>query len=438
METVLVIGSGGREYELARQMSLSKKVKQQYVAPGNAGTAQLPKTENVAIGPVAIDELTDFIKKKGVSIVIIGPDASVAAGVGDAIRELHIPVFGPDQEPGRLESSKVFATEFMDRHHIPQPKHWIASTLEEAIEIIANKDPKSYVIKADGLAAGKGVVLPKTKQEAEDTLVAMFSTDAYDGAGRTGVVIQERLHGPEVSAFAVSDGTNIFMLPFAQDHKRLLDNDEGPNTGGMGSYCPVPDTIVNPEQTTQIHDIAQKSITAMKKDGHPYKGVLYIGIMLAEERGGEPVVIEYNARFGDPETQVLLASMQASGVDVAELLMSAARDDISHISVPPTITAAATIAVAAAGYPDSPRKGDTIHGLDKKYSNVIVQHAGTSHDGKDFLTNGGRVLYATGTGKSVAEALAAAYAALGKNGIHFKDMHFRKDIAHQTVKPSNR
>lgn len=437
METVLVIGSGGREYELARQMTLSKKVKKVYVAPGNAGTAQLVKTENVPIGPVAIEELTSFIKKKAVTAVIIGPDASVAAGVGDAIRELDVPVFGPNQDPGRLESSKVFATEFMHKHNIAQPQHWIASSLEEALDIITDKDPNSYVIKADGLAAGKGVVLPKTITEAKDVLIAMFSTDAFDGAGRTGVVIQERLNGPEVSAFAVSDGANIFMLPFTQDHKRLKDKDQGPNTGGMGSYCPVPISILSLEQGRKIQDIAQKTIAAIRKDGYPYKGVLYIGIMLAKERGGEPVVIEYNARFGDPETQVLLTSMEASGVDVADLLLSAARDDVSHISVPEYIKASATIALAATGYPNSPRKGDIINGLKKTYPNVIVQHAGTAQNDKNIITNGGRVLYVTGLGSTVAEAAEAAYAAIGKNGIHFDGMQYRTDIAWQTTSQGN-
>jgi phosphoribosylamine--glycine ligase len=201
----------------------------------------------------------------------------------------------------------------------------------------------------------------------------------------------------------------------------------------MGSYCPVPGIIVSDDQIVRIHDIAQKTITAIKDDGTPYKGVLYIGLMLAKERNNDPVVIEYNARFGDPETQVLLSSMEASGVDVADLLLSAAKDDISHISVPENVKASATIAVAATGYPDSPRKGDVIHGLDKKYPNVIVQQAGTAQDGGNIVTNGGRVLYVTGLGVSVNEAVKNAYAALGSKGIHFKDMHYRTDIAWQAV-----
>jgi phosphoribosylamine--glycine ligase len=433
MEIVLVIGSGGREYELARQMALSKKVKKVYIAPGNAGTAKLPKSENVPIGPVAIDELTAFVKDAAISAVIIGPDASVAAGVGDAIRELRVPVFGPNQAPGRLESSKAYAADFMSRHSIPQPEHWTASTLQEALEIIKDKNPTSYVLKADGLAAGKGVVLPDTGSEAQEVLAAMFSSDAFDGAGKTGVVIQERLHGPEVSAFAVSDGTNIFMLPFAQDHKRLNDHDQGPNTGGMGAYCPVPASIISYRQAVKIQAIAQKTIAGIKTEGTPYKGVLYIGLMLAKERGGDPVVIEYNARFGDPEAQVLLTSMQKSGVDVADLLLSAAREDISHFAVPPSITTAVTVAVATSGYPDNPRKGDEIFGLDKQYPDVIVQQAGTAMDGDKIVTSGGRVLYVTGTGDSVLAASKAAYGALGRQGIHFKDMHYRTDIAWQAL-----
>ncbi len=433
MQTVLVIGSGGREYELARQMSLSAAVGSVIVAPGNAGTALLPKTINAPIGPIEIEAQIALVKERSVDTVIIGPDASVAAGVGDALRAEGVAVFGPNLQPGKLESSKAFAADFMKRHSIPQPEFWTAGNLEEALEIIADKSPKSYVLKADGLAAGKGVVLPSSKQEAVQTLELMFSSDAYDGAGMTGVVIQERLSGPEVSAFAVSDGKDIFMLPFAQDHKRLQDGDQGPNTGGMGSYCPVPDTIVDSEQTAKIHDIAKKTIAAIASDGTPYQGVLYIGLMLAKQRGGDPVVIEYNARFGDPETQVLLTSMQQSGVDVADLLTSAANNNISHLQVPTSVKASLTVALAAIGYPNSPRKGDVIHGLGKKYKNVVVQHAGTAKKDSDIVTSGGRVLYITGFGDTVAEAAQHAYAAIGKDGIHFADMQYRTDIGYQAI-----
>jgi phosphoribosylamine--glycine ligase len=432
MDDVLVVGSGGREYELARQLVSSSKVQKLYVAPGNAGTAQLDKTENVAIGATDVDDLVSFVKEQGVQTVVIGPDAALAAGLGDAMRAEGLAVFGPDQHPAQLESSKAFAVEFMTRHNIPQPERWVAHNLEEALQIIADKKPETYVLKADGLAAGKGVVLPTTVEEAESVLKAMFSEDAYDGAGKDKVLIQERLHGPEVSAFAVSDGKNVVMLPFAQDHKRLKDNDEGPNTGGMGAYSPVPEKIVSADQAAKINDIAVRSIEAIAKDGTPYKGVLYLGLMLAEERGSDPVIIEYNARFGDPETQIVLSVLSESGFDVPNLLLQAAKDDISGIEAPGKLDKTAlTVCLAASGYPENPRKGDVIYGLDKTYDGVIIHHAGTKQESDGIVTNGGRVLYVTGIGATAQEAADHAYAAIGPDGVHFDGMQYRTDIGHQ-------
>lgn len=432
MSNVLVVGSGGREYELARQLAGSPKVEKLYVAPGNAGTAQFEKTENVGIGATDIVDLVTFAKENDVQTVVIGPDAALAEGLGDAMRAEGLAVFGPDQHPAQLESSKAFAVEFMTRHDIPQPDRWVANSLEEALQIISDKKPETYVLKADGLAAGKGVVLPTTTEEAESVLKAMFSEDAYDGAGKDKVLIQERLHGPEVSAFAVSDGTNVVMLPFAQDHKRLKDNDEGPNTGGMGAYSPVPESIVNADQTQKINDIAVRSIEAIAKDGTPYKGVLYLGLMLAEERGNDPVIIEYNARFGDPETQVVLSVLSESGYDVANLLLQAAQDDISAVEAPEKLNKTAlTVCLASQGYPENPRKGDVIHGLDKTYDGVIIHQAGTKQEGDDIVTAGGRVLYVTGIGATPQEAADHAYAAIGPDGVHFDGMQYRTDIGHQ-------
>ncbi|HUS26320.1 MAG TPA: phosphoribosylamine--glycine ligase [Nevskiaceae bacterium] len=429
---VLVVGSGGREHELARQMDSSPNVHKVYIGPGNAGTALLSKGENVTLQPTDIEGIVAFVRDKKVGAVIIGPDAAMEAGLANALRKAGVPVFGPNREAAKLESSKAFAAEFMTQHSIPQPQSWTAHSEQEALDIIKNKSPDTYVLKADGLAAGKGVVLPQTAVEAKATLADMFSGTAYDGAGKNGVVIQERLHGPEVSAFAVSDGTNFVMLPFSQDHKRLKDGDQGPNTGGMGAYSPLPENIVSAAQAQKIHDITKQTIDGMKAAGTPYQGVLYLGLMLAIERGGDPVVIEYNARFGDPETQVVLPVLSESGFDVPGMLLQAAKGDIAGIAIPSKLNVSAlTVCVAVAGYPEHPRKGDAIEGLGTAYHNVIVQLAGVKKNNETFVANGGRVLYVTGLGKTPDEAAKAAYAAVGPHAIHFKDMHYRTDIGHQ-------
>jgi phosphoribosylamine--glycine ligase len=426
---IVVVGSGGREYELARQMAAADKVRVVYVMPGNAGTAALSKGKNIDISPTDIDGIVAFVRKNNIEAVIIGPDSALAAGLADAVRAAGCLAFGPSRKAAQLEASKAFATDFMQRHQIPQPQYWTARSQQEALDIIKDKTPDSYVLKADGLASGKGVVLPQTGDEAETTISNMFSGDGFEGAGKSGVVIQERLHGPEVSAFAVSDGSNIIMLPFAQDHKRLKNGDEGPNTGGMGAYAPVPDSIVSPGVAEKIHAIAVRTIEGMAAEGTPYQGVLYLGLMLAKERNGDPVVIEYNSRFGDPETQVVLPLLSEAGFDVADMLWQAARGDISGLHLPASLQKTAlTVCLAAEDYPVNPRKGDVILGLDSSYDNAIVQLAGVKQQGDKFVTAGGRVLYITGLGATADLAAQAAYGAIGPTGIHFDGMQFRTDI----------
>jgi phosphoribosylamine--glycine ligase len=429
---VLVIGSGGREYELARQMTRSALTRKVFIAPGNAGTAELEKSENVAINPTDADGIVAFVREKQIGLTIIGPDTAVAAGVGNALRDAGVLAFGPTREAGKLEASKAFAAEFMNRNNIPQPASQVTRSLEEALKAIENKKPASYVLKADGLAAGKGVILPHSTDEAQEVLREMFSGESFEGAGKNGVVIQERLHGPEVSAFAVTDGKDFVLLPLSQDHKRLQNNDKGPNTGGMGAYAPVPEKIVSSKQLEKIRAITGQTISSIAAEGTPYQGVLYIGLMLAKERGGDPVVIEYNARFGDPEAEILLPLLSESGVDVADMLLQAAKGNLSQVAAAPALSKCVlTVALASAGYPDKPRNGNEIHGLDKQYDNVIVQHAGTRREGDAWLTAGGRVLYVTGFGDSITDAAARAYAAIGPDGIHFEGMHYRSDIGYQ-------
>lgn len=420
--TALVIGSGGREHALVKSLGEDVKV---FVAPGNAGTAQMSNVTNVTT-----DDPVVFAKENNVDFVVIGPDSFIAAGLADEFRTAGIPVFGASQAAGRLESSKSFASDFMTRHDIPQPK---SRTVHSVDELSSDTDPLSIVLKADGLALGKGVVLPETTKEMQTTLREMLEGIGYEGAGKEGVVIQERLSGPEVSAFAVTDGTNFVMLPFSQDHKRLKTGDIGPNTGGMGAYAPLPESIVSLDQAAKIHEIAKKTIDGMKADGVPYQSVLYIGLMLAEQRGGDPVVIEYNARFGDPETQVMLTLLEDAGVDVYELLKST--DSTLNSSLLDSIAfnkTAITVCEAASGYPESPRKGDTILGLDIALpAGTFVHHAGTKLDDEKVVTNGGRVLYVTAVADTIDEAASNAYSIIGENGVHFDGMQYRTDIGKQ-------
>ena len=418
--TALIIGSGGREHAFAKTIGNIPI----YMHPGNAGTELMPNVTNLA---PEVDAVA-FAKENNIDVVIIGPEAPLVAGMSDKFRSAGLTVVGPSAYAAQLESSKSFACDFMEKYGIAYPKSYVARSLGD----FTATDATSVVLKADGLAGGKGVVLPETMEEATAALSEMFD-GGYDGAGENGVVIQERLSGPEVSAFALSDGNDYVLLPFAQDHKRLKDGDKGPNTGGMGAYAPVPDSIVSPEQYRKIDEIARKTIDGMKADGEPYKGILYIGIMLAEQRGGDPVVIEYNVRFGDPETEVVLTILENAGVDVYGLLKST--DSVIDKSLLDGITlnsSALTICLAAPGYPESPRKGDEILGLDTVLPDgVFFHHAGTKTEGDKVVTNGGRVMYVTGVAPTIDQAATSAYSAIGENGVYFDGMQYRTDIGKQ-------
>jgi phosphoribosylamine--glycine ligase len=430
-ETVLLIGGGGREHALAMEMSKSD-VGRIYCTPGNPGAQSIKNAETVSFEDTA--EMIRFAEDKQDGLtVVIGPEAPLVDGLGDQLREKGISVFGPNAAAAQLEGSKGFASEFMKRHDIPQPESVTVRNMEEALRAIEDCAPETLVLKADGLAGGKGVVLPTTQQETETTLSSMLSGDSFDKAGANGVVIQERLSGPEVSVFVISDGQNFSIIPFfAQDHKRLKDGDKGPNTGGMGAYTPVPANMINERQLAKIHDIAAKTIKGMTDEGNPYQGVLYMGLMLANERDGDPVVIEYNARFGDPEAQVILSSLTDSGVDVYQMIRDTAAGHVPDLGPPQFLgRAALTVCLAAKGYPDKPEKGAVINGLDKSYPNVVIHHGGTKQVDGQIVVNGGRVLYVTGRGESVDAAAAAAYAAIGQDGIYFEGMQYRTDIGHQ-------
>lgn len=426
---VAVVGNGGREYEIGRQLALSEAVDTVYFLDGNAGTDELPGGVNVPIKPTEASDIVRFADERQLALTIIGPEAPLVAGVTDRLRARGLTVFGPSAEAAQLEASKAYATEFMKQNGIPHPFSVVATSFGHAMTLTSGVPPERYVIKADGLAGGKGVVLPKTYLEARETLRGMFVEGGYDGAGKDRVVIQERLHGPEVSVFVVSDGERFTILPFAQDHKRLGSGDTGPNTGGMGAYSPLPEGMVTTVQELKIQDIAERSINGMARRGVPYQGVLYMGLMLAEEKGGDPVVIEYNARFGDPETQVVLPVLSEAGVDVFELLRSSAEGRLDVTAMPQHLgTAALTVCLAARGYPEKPEKGQVIHGLDATYDGVILHHAGTRRIGGAVESSGGRALYVTGVGETVDEAAARAYRAIGRVG--FEGMQYRDDIGH--------
>lgn len=420
--STLIIGNGGREHAFARTLGNDVTI---FVAPGNAGTALMPNVTNVTTS----DPVT-FAVEHNIDLTIIGPEAPLVAGLADDFRAANLNVVGPNQIAAQLESSKNFACEFMERHGIAYPKSIKIHTLEELADI--TDDATTIVIKADGLAGGKGVILPESNAVAEATLDAMFA-GAYDNAGKDGVVIQERLSGPEVSVFALTDGTDFVLLPFAQDHKRLKDGDRGPNTGGMGAYAPVPESIVSIEQADKIRDITKKTIDGMRAEDNMYKGILYIGVMLAEQRGGDPVVIEYNARFGDPEAEVVLTILAEEGVDVYELLKSTDNKLKGSLLDKLSVSKSAlTICLAAGGYPEAPRKGDEIMGLDGEFpEGVFIHHAATALVNSEIVTSGGRVLYVTSVATTIDEAARSAYKVIGENGVHFEGMQYRTDIGKQ-------
>lgn len=433
-ESVLVVDGGGRGNALAEAIALSPDVEEVYCAPGSPGTAMIDKVTNLPFGTGDLDEIVSFARHADDELlVVVGQEAPLVAGLADRLRADHVPVFGPSAAAARLEGSKVFACKFMDLNGIPQPESNVAMDIEEAMWLIGSRNPEELVLKADGLAGGKGVVLPNSEREIVNTVHDMLTGRGFDGAGRTGIVIQERLTGPELSVFVASDGQNFSVVPFfAQDHKRRDTGDKGPNTGGMGAYTPVPEDMLHPRQLSLIHQIAANTINGMSNRETPYQGFLYLGLMLAKERGGDPVVIEYNARLGDPESQVTLPTLINAGVDVHHLLRETAHGRVPDLGAPQFAgRAALTVCLAAKGYPENPKVGAVIHGWDKQYPNVTVYHGGTKRVGDELIVNGGRVLYVTGQGETVDDAAAAAYAAIGDDGLHFSGMHYRTDIGHQ-------
>ncbi|TAL68584.1 MAG: phosphoribosylamine--glycine ligase [Bacteroidetes bacterium] len=420
---ILLIGSGGREHAIARKLSESSSVDELYSYPGNPGIWQYaPKADIKLEYPLVID----FCKSKKIDLVVVGPEQPLAEGITDILNEAGIKVFGPSKKAASIESSKGFAKEFMFRHNIPTAKYKIFDNenIKDA-EKYLNGCNYPVVIKADGLAAGKGVIIANELHEAIDTLRSMFG-GIFSDAGKK-VVIEEFLKGEESSILAICDGKDFITLPSSQDHKRALDGDKGKNTGGMGAYSPAP--IVNENILKKVEDkILKPAIEGMQSEGFPFIGCLYAGLMIDN---GEPSVVEFNARFGDPETQAVLSLFEG---DLAKLLYSAAIGKIDKSAMKETSGKfACCVILASEGYPDSYEKGYAITGIDEaEKSGAIVYHSGTKTSTGKILSDGGRVLGVTGISNSLKGAIDNAYNAVGK--INFANKFYRKDIGNKALK----
>ncbi len=419
---LLVIGSGGREHAIAWKLVQSPKVQKVFVAPGNGGTATENGLENVEITGVA--DLVAFAKKENVQLTVVGPEAPLAAGVVDAFRDAGLKIFGPTRAAAQLESSKDFAKSFMVRHGIPTALHRTFLSVDLAKAFVSQRGAP-IVIKADGLAAGKGVVVAASVPEAHAAIERMMTQKTLGEAGAR-VVVEECLQGEEASFIVMSDGVHVLPLATSQDHKRLHDGDEGPNTGGMGAYSPAP--IVTPKVHARVmREIIQPAIQGMAQDGTPYVGFLYAGLMI--DKAGNPKTLEFNCRLGDPETQPILLRLKS---DLLELIERAVAGTLEQAEAEWDRRTALGVVLAAHGYPDEPRKGDPISGLPAPSDECRVFHAGTRLQEKTVVTSGGRVLCVTALGDSVRIARTRAYEAVER--IRFDGMQYRKDIGNRALK----
>ena len=419
---LLVIGSGGREHALAWKLAQSPRVQMVFVAPGNGGTATEPGLENVAV--TAIPALVEFARREKIRLTVVGPEAPLAEGVVDAFRDAGLRIFGPTRAAAQLEASKDFAKQFMARHRIPTARH---RTFERAADAKAHVDEHGapVVIKADGLAAGKGVVVASNLAQAHEAIDMMLLHRRLGDAGGR-VVLEEFLEGEEASFIVMVDGAHALPLATSQDHKRLKDGDRGPNTGGMGAYSPAP--VVTPKIHARVmREIIMPAVQGMAKDGLPYVGFLYAGLMI--DREGNPKTLEFNCRLGDPETQPIILRLKS---DLLELLERALDGRLEHAHAQWDRRPALGVVLAAHGYPEEPRKGDAIEGLPKATPDCRVFHAGTRLDGKRIVTSGGRVLCVTALGDSLRLARSRAYQAA--EGIRFDGMQFRRDIGDRALK----
>jgi phosphoribosylamine---glycine ligase len=419
---LLVIGSGGREHALAWRLAQSPRVQKIYVAPGNAGTAREDGLENLPL--TAIPDLVAFARDNDIYATVVGPEAPLAAGVVDAFRAAELRIFGPTRAAAQLESSKDFAKQFMQRHGIPTAAFATFADAQAAHAYVENTGAP-IVVKADGLAAGKGVVVATTTHEAHAAIDMMLLDNKMGDAGAR-VVIEEFLDGEEASFIVMADGHHVLPLATSQDHKRLKDNDEGPNTGGMGAYSPAP--VVTPEIHARVmREVIMPTIHGMEKDGILFTGFLYAGLMIKPD--GSLKVLEFNCRMGDPETQPIMLRLKS---DLTELVDAAIDGHLDKIEADWDRRVALGVVLAAHNYPETPRKGDVIHGLGKPTPDAHVFHAGTALQGGQVVTAGGRVLCVTALGDNVRAAQKRAYEIA--DDIRFDGMQFRRDIGHRAIK----
>jgi len=418
---VLVVGGGGREHALVWKIAQSPRVDKIYCAPGNAGIATI--AECVSIAADNVNGLKKFVNDNDIDLTVIGPEASLAAGLADALTADGRAVFGPTKAAAAIESSKSFAKELMRKYHISTADAEVFTEVEPAVAYIKQKGTP-IVVKADGLAAGKGVIIAKNEAEAIAAVASMLEGNAFGDAGSQ-VLIEEYLEGEEVSILAFCDGKTIVPMVSAQDHKRAFDGDKGPNTGGMGAYSPAPAYTPQVAAFVEQH-ILHPTINAMAAEGRPYQGVLYAGLMLTEKG---PKVLEYNARFGDPETQPVLMRLKTDIIDIIEVILAGKLD---QIKIEWYDQAAVCVVIAAGGYPGSYRKGDLISGIDDaEAAGATVFHAGTKFKEGAFVSAGGRVLGVTAMAESIADAITKAYAAVDK--ISFADCFNRSDIGAKAI-----
>ncbi|MDC8784329.1 phosphoribosylamine--glycine ligase [Roseateles koreensis] len=423
---VLVLGNGGREHALAWKLAQADRVSQVFVAPGNGGTARDPRLKNVPITDVKA--LADFAAENKIGLTVVGPEAFLAAGVVDEFRARGLRIFGPTKAAAQLESSKAFAKAFMKRHAIPTADYEVFSDVAAAHAYVEAQGAP-IVIKADGLAAGKGVVVAMTLAEAHeaiDWILADNKLGVVHNEGGARVVIEQFLQGEEASFIVLCDGKNVVSLATSQDHKRLKDGDEGPNTGGMGAYSPAP--VVTPNvHAKAMHEIIMPTIQGMARDGIPFTGFLYAGLMIDAQ--GQPRTVEFNTRMGDPETQPIMMRLKS---DLLEVLLHATDGTLDQVELQWDRRVALGVVLAAEGYPLAPRKGDAITGLPTDAEDVMVFHAGTAKAADQLLSSGGRVLCVTALGESVRTAQQLAYDTVVK--IQFDGKQYRQDIGHRAVK----
>jgi phosphoribosylamine---glycine ligase len=412
---VLVVGGGGREHAIVWKLSQSPKIKKLYCAPGNPGIAKLAECVSIAVSQ--IEKLADFAKNEQIDLTFVGPEEPLSLGIVNYFKEQGLAVYGPSKEAAMIEGSKAFAKELMIKYQIPTAKYAAFTNYEEALAYVRSEGAP-IVIKADGLAAGKGVVVASSLEEAEDALKSMMKDVTFGSAG-VRVVIEEFLEGEEMTLLAFVNGSTVKPMVPSQDHKPVYDGDKGPNTGGMGTYAPlshIDSSIVE----RVIRDIVQPTAKAMVAEGVPYKGILYTGLMLTKEG---PKVIEYNARFGDPETQVVLPLLET---DLVEIVTASLTGELENIEVKWKDQAAVCVIMSSAGYPGPYEKGEVIDGLDQVVHPTMVFHAGTTEMDGEIITSGGRVLGVTAVGETLKEARELAYQSVEK--VSFNGAHYRTDI----------